>query len=264
MIPVPSAGPSRSTHSYIDSSNFDRKLPTLSSSLIVPVPVDNPALHQGRVRTTPHVDGQWASHVYVALKLSRRSSLYTLLSEVIDTARCDVPTLHGFWVAEKEAELHVSLSRPIFLRAHQREDLKCAVKGLANKTAPCVPSVDCLCIAEKLIRFTISFAALAALTNDEQTRTFLAVEVGAGHGELVRLSDGLKPLLRRLRQKEYYDAPRYHGSIAWALDAVHLATKSLNERYQAALAAKANAFEAERVEVKIGKNVFAWRFKGAS
>ncbi|KAF8902151.1 U6 snRNA phosphodiesterase Usb1 [Mucidula mucida] len=231
-----------------DSRPKRRKLPTLSSSLIVPVPVDNPALHQGRVRTTPHVDGQWASHVYVALKLSRRSSLYTLLSEVIDTARCDVPTLHGFWVAEKEAELHVSLSRPIFLRAHQREDLKCAVKGLANKTAP----------------FTISFAALAALTNDEQTRTFLAVEVGAGHGELVRLSDGLKPLLRRLRQKEYYDAPRYHGSIAWALDAVHLATKSLNERYQAALAAKANAFEAERVEVKIGKNVFAWRFKGAS
>ncbi|KAF9016281.1 hypothetical protein BDZ89DRAFT_962045 [Hymenopellis radicata] len=228
------------------------KTATLSSSLIVPAPIDNPALHQGRVRSTPHVDGQWASHVYVSLKLSRRSSLYTLLNEVIHTARCDVPTLNGFWVAEKAVELHVSLSRPIFLRAYQREDLKCAVKGLADKTARA---------------FTLSFAAIAELTNDEKTRTFLAVEVGAGHEELVRLSDGLKPLLRHLRQKEYYDSPRYHASIAWALvngDTAPFPTKTLNERYQAALAGKANFFEAERVEVKIGKDVFGWRFKGAS
>jgi hypothetical protein len=35
-----------------------------------------------------------------------------------------------------ERELHVSLSRPTYLRAHQREDLKRAVKALATNHAP--------------------------------------------------------------------------------------------------------------------------------
>lgn len=39
---------------------------------------------------------------------------------------------------KKEIELHVSLSRPVFLRAHQREDLKRAVKTVANSRSPYV------------------------------------------------------------------------------------------------------------------------------
>jgi hypothetical protein len=38
-----------------------------------------------------------------------------------------------------ERELHVSLSRPTYLRAHQREELKRAVKASAKSQAPCVP-----------------------------------------------------------------------------------------------------------------------------
>jgi hypothetical protein len=33
-------------------------------------------------------------------------------------------------------------------------------------------------------RFMVSFAAFSELTNDEKTRTFLAVEIGAGHHEV--------------------------------------------------------------------------------
>ena len=35
-----------------------------------------------------------------------------------------------------ERELHVSLSRPTYLRAHQREELKRAVKASAKRQAP--------------------------------------------------------------------------------------------------------------------------------
>lgn len=86
-----------------------------------------------------------------------------------------------------------------------------------------------------LHRFTGSFATIAALTNDEKTRSFLCLEVGAGHNEvrvfahpltflnthllpqLRKLSDDLTPTLRSIRQKEYYAYPRFHASFAWAL-----------------------------------------------
>lgn len=101
----------------------------------MPVPVDNPALHQGRIRTTPHVDGQFAAHVYVSLILSRRSQLYKIIQDILCDAKQVVPSLRDIWPSEgpKRHELHVSLSRPIFLRAHQREDLKRAVKNIAQK-----------------------------------------------------------------------------------------------------------------------------------
>jgi hypothetical protein len=37
-----------------------------------------------------------------------------------------------------ERELHVSLSRPTYLRAHQREEMKRAVKALSKSHAPYV------------------------------------------------------------------------------------------------------------------------------
>jgi len=66
-------------------------------------------------------------------------------------------------------------------------------------------------------RFKASFATFSELTNDERTRTFLTLEVGAGHNELRALSDALTPTLRLFRQKEFYADPRFHASIAWAL-----------------------------------------------
>jgi len=83
--------------------------------------------------------------------------------------------------------------------------------------------------------FDASFTTFSELTNDERTRTFLALEVGAGHGEVIELSVGthpavpddllqlrrcldlLAPTLRLLRQKEFYVDPKFHTSIAWAL-----------------------------------------------
>ena len=46
-----------------------------------------------------------------------------------------------------------------------------------------------------MLRFRVSFATFAELTNDERTRTFLTLEVGAGHDE-VRLASIIDPCLR--------------------------------------------------------------------
>ncbi|PPR07102.1 hypothetical protein CVT24_010938 [Panaeolus cyanescens] len=183
---------------------FDRKLPPVSSSIVIASPVDNPALHQGRTRSTPHVEGQFAAHVYVTLSLATNSRLKQLVQSILTDAKKDVPTIHETWQvdpSDKKPELHISLSRPIFLWANQREELRLAVKQLAKKNKP----------------FVVSFATLSELTNDEKSRTFLAMEVGAGHHELNLISVSLGPSLRSIRQQEYYVNPRFHASIGWAL-----------------------------------------------
>ncbi|KAF7297703.1 hypothetical protein MKEN_01393600 [Mycena kentingensis (nom. inval.)] len=178
-----------------------KKLPTLAQTLTGPVHIDDPSLHQGRTRTTPHVEGQWATHVYACVPLQRTSTLYKLLVGIIEAARKEVPTLHDFFDGKTKPELHISLSRPVYLRVHQRDEMKRAVKKIAENTQS----------------FAASFAQITSLMNDDGTRIFLALEIGAGHHELAALTNDLAPALRAIRQQEYYAAPRFHASIAWAL-----------------------------------------------
>ncbi|KAH0832236.1 hypothetical protein J3R83DRAFT_13210 [Lanmaoa asiatica] len=203
-----------------------RKLPTLSSSLAVPTPVDNPALHQGRVRTVPHVEGQYATYIYVPLVLDHTDALYAVVEDALTLAKAQVPSLHAIGRQERGEvnaarwELHISLSRPLFLRAHQREEFKRAIRQVASSIAPWVhiqSSRAYSTMTSAANSFDASFTTFSKLVNDERTRTFLALEVGAGHGELRRCLDLLEPTLRLLRQKEFYVDPKFHTSIAWAL-----------------------------------------------
>jgi len=215
--------------------DLSRKLPPLSSSLVVSVPNDNPALHQGRIRTTPHIEGQFAAHVYVSLTLSRRSQFYKTIQDILSDAKASVPPLHDIWSAGAGLlELHISLSRPIFLRAHQREEFKRAVKNIAKSQKPFVCHlVSHLYLISLATSFQVSFTTLSELTNDEKTRTFLTMDIGAGFPEvgprfflkhflfncmqMRNLCKALSPALSSIRQQEYYTDPKFHASIAWAL-----------------------------------------------
>ncbi|RPD65182.1 hypothetical protein L226DRAFT_543431 [Lentinus tigrinus ALCF2SS1-7] len=194
------------------------KLPSLSAHLLPHAPVDNPALHQGRRRTTPHVEGQFAAYVYVPVVITKNSKLFELLSRMISAAQQSVPTLHPIGLTEADiaspdgegpssvsdvddVEFHISLTRPTYLRAHQREEFKRAIRTAARTR----------------VKFPASLSTVSELTNDERTRTFLTLEVGAGHESFKELSDSLTPALRSIRQKEFYEQPRFHISIAWAL-----------------------------------------------
>jgi hypothetical protein len=121
-----------------------RKLPKLSPALVPPPPTSDPSKHQGRVRTTPHVEGQYAAYVYVHVPLSGEcQKLGQLLGRAVRYAREVVgeEVVKCDWLRESDgaeslvhdgAELHISLTRPIFLRAHQRDDLKRAIRDAAN------------------------------------------------------------------------------------------------------------------------------------
>lgn len=65
-------------------------------------------------------------------------------------------------------ELHVSLSRPLYVRKELRPKLEADIRDAVSKTRA----------------FDISFSALRVLRNDEQTRIFLGVDVAAGYPEV--------------------------------------------------------------------------------
>ncbi|TDL23211.1 hypothetical protein BD410DRAFT_787528 [Rickenella mellea] len=267
-----------------------RKLPKLSQSLTVATPEANPLLHQGRIRTMPHADGQFAAYVFVPVVLDQHSTeLHQLLADALNCAKDTEPALQSDWYthdlpnAQKAnigtRELHISLTRPIYLRAHQREELKRAVKQAAQNHPT----------------FVASFAAFATFVNDERTRAFVGMEVGAGHAELQSLSETLKPLLRLLHQRPFYEDPRFHASFAWALldrqspapkEATPIKTclpgnnstgniqqppqfptitslspdllTRLAGRFGRTLATKAGIFEVSEIRVKIGKEIYDW------
>jgi hypothetical protein len=135
-----------------------RRLPPLDPKVAVPVPVDDPSKHQGRIRTTPHVDGQFAAYVYAPIFPVQR--LQRLLRGIFETIERQVESFHSLVhfngdepVDENSPGLrtilpttmngapHLSLTRPMYLRAHQRDILKEAVKEVANKVPKCVYSL---------------------------------------------------------------------------------------------------------------------------
>jgi len=103
---------------------------------MIPVPVDDPVRHQGRIRTVPHVEGNWAAHVYLSINVNGSHALCSLLEAAVAEAKRLVPALESF-IPEKcinkhAIELHISLSRAIFIRGYQKEELRRAVKKLSQ------------------------------------------------------------------------------------------------------------------------------------
>ena len=120
-----------------------RRLPALASHLVPAVPLDDPSKHQGRTRTTPHVEGQWAAHVYISLVL--RGALRGIVERAVSIAKQEgagVRMLGGGDLdpdtdsAAALRELHISLTRPFFLRAHQKDEMKRAVRDAAKAHPP--------------------------------------------------------------------------------------------------------------------------------
>jgi U6 snRNA phosphodiesterase len=137
--PPPPPPPSAAT----DTKQRKRQLPALAAHLASPVPLDDPSKHQGRTRTIPHVDGQWAAYVYVPIAV--RGALRRIVERAVDIARkgeggsgtsVDVHMLGSSDSNVVACELHVSLTRPFVLRAYQREEMKRAVRDAAKAHPP--------------------------------------------------------------------------------------------------------------------------------
>ncbi|KAG8702584.1 poly(U)-specific 3'-to-5' RNA exonuclease [Ceratobasidium sp. 394] len=118
-----------------------KTLPKLESTLFTPAPVDDPSKHQGRIRSIPYVEGQFVGHVYVPIRLE--GELLQMLREVVRCAQAVNPAWYSLLDPEtggssqppSKISVHLSLSRPIPLRAHQRDDLRKEVRRTATRNS---------------------------------------------------------------------------------------------------------------------------------
>ncbi|KAI9727984.1 MAG: poly(U)-specific 3'-to-5' RNA exonuclease [Chrysothrix sp. TS-e1954] len=164
---------------------------------------DDPALHGGRKRAVPHVEGNWPTHVYLEWYPTEREahSLQRLISALPScTAQPSqppsrTPQLHSSLHSSLGAPLplHISLSSPLILQTPQRTpfttSLRRAVTSFAAETGA----------------FDVVLGDAEWLRNSEGTRWFLALRIKRQEGgELGRLLDACNKVCRGLGLRELY------------------------------------------------------------
>jgi len=200
--------------------------------------------HEGRVRTFPHVVGNFAVAVFVPLppppleaQAELAAALAALSARLAPAAQLRPLPLDS---------LHLSLSAPCAVRRHQAPPLYAALRARLRRSSPPPPAHARL------------GGQPLALLNEAGTRTFLALPLGgaqaaAGLAAAVAAVDaalagqGLPPL-----RPPGADAYLPHASVAWALgDAREAVREACSE--VAALAALRWAAPLARVQLRVGK-----------
>jgi hypothetical protein len=102
-------------------------------------------------------------------------------------------------------DLHISLSKTLYLKAHQISNFIIALKQKLQ-----------------MQKFRISFSDLQIYANDERTCNFLALDVHCGKSDLFKLVTLVNAVTASFGLPTYYDDPRFHTSFAWSQNTIDL------------------------------------------
>ncbi|KAG8627203.1 hypothetical protein KVT40_004686 [Elsinoe batatas] len=151
---------------------------------------DDPSLHGGRKRIVPHVDGNWAAHVYLEFHpspslLSLLTRLLTLLpatstpSSSTSSASKDV---HSLLLSPTSVPLplHISLSAPLVLRTETKDEFLSTLLAELDRLLSN--------LGTRSGGLTLSPSALSWHPNQERTRSFLVLRVGEAQEDAKALS----------------------------------------------------------------------------
>ncbi|XP_068595765.1 U6 snRNA phosphodiesterase 1 isoform X2 [Brachionichthys hirsutus] len=154
---------------------------------------EDSALHDGRIRSFKHERGSWATYVY--LQYHPKEDFRELLEELLSVAAaCGV-------VLKQQEEFHLSLSQTVVLRHHWIQPFTQSLRaGLVHYK-----------------RFACSGDRLRVYCNAEKTRTFLGMEVCAGHVQLLDLVQAVDRTMKEFHLDTFYEDPSFHVSLAWCV-----------------------------------------------
>lgn len=168
-----------------------------------------------RVRSFPHVEGNYALHIYIPVYIpsSSKKEIGQFLKKVaasmpgLHVVDVDVPLNnlckddHKLQQAALGKEFHISLGRTVPIRVHQIDSV---VAMLRQKL-------------QSQKRYWIDFNKWEVFVNDEQTRSFLSIEVVTGGlPEITKQIEAVNEVYKLHNLPEFYKDPRPHISLAWA------------------------------------------------
>ncbi|NWX13995.1 USB1 phosphodiesterase, partial [Aegotheles bennettii] len=114
---------------------------------------------------------------------------------LLSRARTRVPALAAM------GEFHLSLSQCVVLPYHWIQPL---VRALRDRLAP---FHRFFCVADQV----------KVYTNQNKTRTFIGLEVSAGHFQLLELVSEVDRVLEEFDLPTFYKDPSFHISLAWCV-----------------------------------------------
>ncbi|KAL0028916.1 hypothetical protein WJX77_005809 [Trebouxia sp. C0004] len=171
----------------------------------VPSSSDARHKHQGRKRQFPHVEGNFATHVYISAH-SPESVKTALLAE-LDRQKEAFPKLEVLGQSAKPdgqdtpKPFHLSVSRTVPIRFHQIDPLIASLQAALKQQHS----------------FQLKFCGWRVLMNDEQSRTFLAIAAGLGAAEVCASIDNVNRAFQKHRLQLFHEEPDPHVSVAWLL-----------------------------------------------
>ncbi|KAK9370659.1 U6 snRNA phosphodiesterase Usb1 [Lipomyces kononenkoae] len=155
---------------------------------------DDPELHDGRIRQSPHIEGKWPTHVYCQW-IPTESVAAGLESLVPVTASSLVHSPLG-----APLPLHVSLSQPLMLTTQDRDEFRKGVWETIGDNSRC---------------FSLKFKSTDWLANPTQTREFYAL-LAEPSDQLTTLVDATNKVCQAMSYPTL-ENPSFHVSLAWRL-----------------------------------------------
>ncbi|KAA8539745.1 hypothetical protein F0562_026437 [Nyssa sinensis] len=170
-----------------------------------------------RVRSFPHVEGNYALHVYIPVYIptAPKMGMIQFLKKVtslvpgLQVVDVDVPLNilcqddHKLEQIALGREFHISLGRTVPIGVHQIHSVVAMLRQKLQFQKP----------------YLIDFSKWEVFVNDDCTRSFLSIEViTGGFIEITKQIQAVNEVYKLHNLPEFYKDPRPHISIAWALD----------------------------------------------
>lgn len=153
---------------------------------------DDKMQHGGRIRSFPHERGVWATYFFIKYEYPPHINMIEDMLKVIERNGIKMNIL---------SNLHISLSRTLKLRHHWIQPLIDSLKTKLVNT----------------FSFKLFLKSVEVYTNEENTRTFLALKVHSGINEMIKIVQKIDKCLEDYKLLPFYQNPSFHVSIAWCL-----------------------------------------------
>ena len=160
----------------------------------------------GRVRSFPHVEGNYAGFVYVPLR-----GIEGLEAASVAATKIAQETLNKKWREGGSGrgqcllhripvqDLHISVSRTFALR---RVEIKRVVDDL-RRTLNAIPCFDA------------AVSGIDLYSNDDRTRSFVGLSLSVGAARMQTTTRAVDYALSTVHVEPFYEEMRFHVSVAW-------------------------------------------------